>query len=47
MLLSSNKNGRWNVSKVYCQSMLESTVVETHLPMKLNSEKRTSEEYLS
>ena len=36
MLLRSNKSGRWNVSKVYCQQIVESTVVETHLSIKLS-----------
>ena len=28
---SSNNSGRWKVSKVYCQEIVESTEVETHL----------------
>ena len=31
----SNKGGRWDVSKVYCQLVVESTDVEMHLSIKL------------
>ena len=31
----SNKGGRWDVSKVYCQYIVESTDVEIHLSIKL------------
>ena len=33
---SSNKSGRWNVSEVYCQQIVESTDVQTHLSIKLS-----------
>ena len=33
---SSNNSGRWNVSKVYCQLIVEPTKVETHLSIKLS-----------
>ena len=33
---SSNKSGRWNVSKVYCQQIAEPAEVETHLSIKFS-----------
>ena len=33
---SSNNSGRWNVSKLYCQLIVEPTKVETHLSIKLS-----------
>ena len=33
---SSNNSGRSNVSKVYCQEIVEPTEVETHLSIKLS-----------
>ena len=34
---SSNKSRRWNISKVYCQSIAESTEAETHLSIKFSN----------
>ena len=33
---SSKNSGRWNISKVYCQEIVESTEVQTHLSIKLS-----------
>ena len=40
---SSNKSGRWNVSKVYCQEMVEFTGVEMHLSIKTLKEELREE----
>ena len=33
---SSSKSRRWNISKVHCQSIAESTEAETHLSIKFS-----------
>ena len=36
----SNKSVRWDVSKVFCQKLVESIEVKTHFPLKLKLSKK-------
>ena len=44
---SSNNSGRWNVSKVYCQYIVESTEVEMHLSTCIKLSKKNFRGILS